>query len=1222
MADIFDTIASQQPQATATPPPPPAAPYQAAQGDIFDQFSKSAVPTTPPPQDQPASPAPVGDIFDQIAPPTPRGSTATTAPMAAPSAGKNASVPSYEERFGTGESILSRPLTTYFGIPEYREGAGGVERGVEKTLSALTSPVSLALLLATGGTSAIEEAGAAWLAEEGGEQIAKAGAKGFGDWALNWAEKNLGEGMAAKVAQTAGTVDKIASVGFAYDQIRGIANAVPQIQADIQAGDHDAALEHLTEAGIGAVFATGMVLHLKNRFGQDKYTFTPSKQAEGLLSGEREQGNNTILEVNRAAKAINLTPDENIALKVWMEAGGEKGKLVPKEVTRDLKPTNPFPDDQIKTERTVEGDLNTVTLTGPKGSHIELEIDGQTARVKGIMNAGAKGDGQRLYDNAIQWAKSSGMDRFESDKTLTDEGKDAWQRISQRHDAEFDKDGKTRFIDLAENRVPTNDYLDNQAVNVQNMDHLPPAVRKRWINVIRNAQKLRSEVKEFGSKTLTPEYADMFQTYKDVGIVHPDYKGREDYAGSVRYEPDDEGRSAYRPAESILRATKKPTHLKSKAFDNMFEAMEKGYVPKNIGAVDAFSNYVQEHRGAVGIKKAEDIYLKQTDTDGRPLAINPAAVRYLDSDTETGKTIHVPMVRIADISKLDLDTIENKVRTDEDGNHYLDVSDYTEGPKVFARNRVTEVGFKKDPETGDVMIGPNGKPVDLPVMRKTALMFHPDHIEDVRNMFDDTSWVRKTPWANSVLKTAQATKSFLLALSPFHIVTEGLRGLQIGLPMEEIMHPFNAKPIPEDHISLTEGVTHGLTLHPQTEKSLYDAGAGEGVGATGPLFQKIPVLGDIQRVAEQKLFGEYIPRLKAVGFEKIAGQLREQNHNWEDHQIYSQAARITNGIFGGLNWKQLGVSASNVDMLRMIALAPDFTGSHIDTTMSMFKPGGSVIYQSFGRMMFYNFLAAQSLNLLLHGQVHLEHPFSVADPDGKRSWSMRTLPEDTWRALTEPQSFFRNRMNPVAKTAYEALYGRDDQGKKLSDTQMVGDGIRNTIPLILQGPAGSVIHHLIPDVYSKFKTGNAEDQFYDSIMRAFGLNPAVNRTPAEKLASQRLSDRLPAGVADPSAVQRHHHLLDLEDQMRAGHTVDMHGLTPTEMRRVQTAGHEDILLSKFGRLSASDKLDVWKTATAQEKQKLLPDLLKERTKILNRLSPTERETDETYQRMRSMGLVR
>jgi hypothetical protein len=61
------------------------------------------------------------------------------------------------------------PITeSLFGMPEEREGAGGLERGIEHIASGFTSPLSLALTAATFGTgSLIESAGATALKEAG-----------------------------------------------------------------------------------------------------------------------------------------------------------------------------------------------------------------------------------------------------------------------------------------------------------------------------------------------------------------------------------------------------------------------------------------------------------------------------------------------------------------------------------------------------------------------------------------------------------------------------------------------------------------------------------------------------------------------------------------------------------------------------------------------------------------------------------------------------------------------------------------------------------------------------------------------------------------------------------------------------------------------------------------------------------------------------------------------
>ena len=140
----------------------------------------------------------------------------------------------------------------------------------------------------------------------------------------------------------------------------------------------------------------------------------------------------------------------------------EPTRVHPPEIdpaVRDHARLNPFPGEAVKI-KTVPGTPATETeaatnptarITGPNGSSIELELDGKIARVKSIINSGKPGDGQRLYDNAIHWAKDSGYDTFEGDKVQTQEGKTAWQRISERHNARISDKGVSS-IDLTGSR--------------------------------------------------------------------------------------------------------------------------------------------------------------------------------------------------------------------------------------------------------------------------------------------------------------------------------------------------------------------------------------------------------------------------------------------------------------------------------------------------------------------------------------------------------------------------------------------------------------------------------------------------------------------------------------------------------------------------------------------------------------------------------------------------
>ena len=130
---------------------------------------------------------------------------------------------------------------------------------------------------------------------------------------------------------------------------------------------------------------------------------------------------------------------------------------------KDSARLNPFPPEEVKIKESpaVKGESGegagrsagkpTVRITGPNGSSIELELDGKTARVKGIVNSGVRGDGQRLYDNAIEWAKDSGYNTFSGDNVQTEAGKTAWKRIAERHNARMSEEG-VPHIDISGSR--------------------------------------------------------------------------------------------------------------------------------------------------------------------------------------------------------------------------------------------------------------------------------------------------------------------------------------------------------------------------------------------------------------------------------------------------------------------------------------------------------------------------------------------------------------------------------------------------------------------------------------------------------------------------------------------------------------------------------------------------------------------------------------------------
>src|SRR5580658_1939059 len=224
------------------------------------------------------------------------------------------------ERMGEGQSMLTRPLSTYLGIPEYREGAGGVEKGLEKFASGLTSPLNIGLMLVTGGVGGLAEAGA----EAAGEGVASGLAGSAGRALLS----RLAPETAAAVGKAASTVSKLANMGFTANQIIDVTKAVPRIGDAIRAGDTDTAAEMITTAALGTITAGLSTAHLLRGtpgspvIEHDKEIIGKAQQQERSFNQRAEKFEHDHLDL------IKDKPTD-MAGMLYHEAGGRAGETAP-----------------------------------------------------------------------------------------------------------------------------------------------------------------------------------------------------------------------------------------------------------------------------------------------------------------------------------------------------------------------------------------------------------------------------------------------------------------------------------------------------------------------------------------------------------------------------------------------------------------------------------------------------------------------------------------------------------------------------------------------------------------------------------------------------------------------------------------------------------------------------------------------------------------------------
>lgn len=696
--------------------------------------------------------------------------------------------------------------------------------------------------------------------------------------------------------------------------------------------------------------------------------------------------------------------------------------------------------------------------------------------------------------------------------------------------------------------------LERQRQEIQNSPTISDEMKGKYDVLFKQALNLPDNVKAV-SDTLRQDYADDYARGQQLGIFDQERQGFSNYAGQHTYVPEDADASDMKPATTA--GSKSPAFTKARTFDTITDALKAGFQPQDIGLAGARGKYIRQFGQAEGLRAAEQVLQTTKAEDSAPIGVNPAKVRVIDG-------VHaIPLPQGADIAKL---TAEGRIVYNDVDKPYLDVSDYKPGPDKFKLYRVSKTMFDEEGER-------------QPIFEKANLLIHPDYLKPVMQAFQDTSWFKQNPVTNWLLGASTEAKKSLLSFSPFHWATEGERGLQMGLSPAEVFRPPQIDP---DGLAMSKGTKYGLTMFGDTSaRSLAD----EGVSSSGShLINKIPVVGNLLKSAEDQLFGNYIPRLKAAAFEKVADQLGKKNPDWGEAEVMTRAAKITNGAFGGINWRQLGVSMSSQDALRLAFLAPDFTGSQLMFAHAGLESGGSVVWQSMARIALYNMLAAQTINLLNTGSVHMDHPFSVVSKDGKNLYSVRTMPEDIAHYLTDPRGSIYNRLNPItSKPAVEFLSGKDQTGRNASYGQQLGDLLKNVVPITFQGAIPR------PDQ-------TAVQQFG----RGAGIQTTPNRSTAENLAIQKVSARGPEGAVEQGQVQSHQLANRMIDQVRnheIGTPEIMQSVLDGKITRNQAARvmKEALLPPLTGRVASlplNDALDVYEVATAAEKQELLPEMQK------------------------------
>jgi hypothetical protein len=1168
------------------------------------------------------------------------------------------------QRLGEGQSWLTKPLqTSLFGVGEYRQGATGIEKGVEKFASGLLSPVSIGLMLVTGGLGSLAEAGAATAGEEAATSLSAQ------------ALSKLAPETAASVAKAAGVVSKLANAGFTGQQILAIADKEPLLAQAIKDGNSDKAMELGTSMlleGVAARLSTQHLMKMMNPTGepvwtQDKDVIAASQQPQQLAGAKA-------LAFRKANEALIKNTPLDMAARLYHEAGQDPATLERwrQEIVDDnnikpaiqqkydtlLKQAQNLPDEVKKLSSQLRVDYAT-DLTDLKaagkfhpnsngapnyaGQHKYVFEDegGSSLRYTGLrkLTKSPEFTKPRSFDTVVDAIKAG----YEPKEIgLAGAREEYIRNLGEMHGA-IDADNKVISQTADDNRpvgidparvrvidgkkvIPVEQGAEVGAIGErradadtrQRIDDMTPEEREQAIRGLRPGETtLKPSAFRMTDEQHRPE--DFLRRVVGKAATEDEIKAAVVKEGASDLEIQNL-RDAYKAGQKIepvqVTVDKNGDVVDSSGLHRAYAAMQAG-----IEKIPVERRTLKEPRAAnsepapgkwpSGLDPIAD---KQII--GRAIAEVTKAVPGIPATIgfdELGPKAQQQVIKRALDMKVDEKTANSPTATAvrkpslapsgakviaHNGKLYWNVDDYQPGPDTFKRWR-----YRTTDKYGNA------------VFDSANTLIHPDYHEQIMQAFQDNSWFRKNPIMRSLLGASMNAKASLLTASPFHWNTMWQRGIQMGLSPLEALRPNEITP---DRLAVT--AKYGPTLSVANQRSLVAEGL-----ASNKLINKLPGVGKLMGNLEERLFGGggYIDRLKADAFDKVTAQIAKRHTNWTGDQVQFASSKIVDAAFGGLNWKMLGASMNGVDALRLIALAPDFTGSQVLFAKHGVEPGGSVIGQSLMRIALYNFGVARALNMLTTGQLHVEHPFSVVSPDGKKIYSIRTMPQDILHAMTDPRGFAYNRVNPLlVRTSIEAITGRDEQGKQADYQKQLHDLLRNVLPISSQ--------NFVPSFRRE------GEGIGTSVLRSVGVNSEPNTTSAYKLSSQLASGKSESGPVDTDKLEHHQHVLQMEDALRSG------ALKPEDLNAAiehQTISIDDAkqiwenykvtqgmdeynarLYTRATRLPMKDFFQVWDVATPAEKQVLLPLLEKKGKDYLRtsqkKMVQTERDSDPTYKRVR------
>lgn len=560
------------------------------------------------------------------------------------------------------------------------------------------------------------------------------------------------------------------------------------------------------------------------------------------------------------------------------------------------------------------------------------------------------------------------------------------------------------------------------------------------------------------AKNLTPDELKVAQAirqlYDDYLAKAQSYdlvdRGIEDYVTQVWRKPI-LGRAQF--AQFAGKLASNFRFGKQRTFENFFEGEQAGYKPVSKDISKLVGLYVSEMGKTIATRDFIKDLTTKTAEDGRPLAAPSGNASVVQEPGEQPTIL---------------------VRPDAKGKSTSDYAFWTH-PALQKWKWVAT-----DPDSGGT------------VLFRGDLRLHPDiakHVENVLTRSAIKRWYDAPSTPLGVLPKAlvkgidqwgSVTKQVMLGFfAPFHHVQEATHA--IGHHVNPL---FDLPKLDPADPAIQRAMDHSLALAGDNAAM---QNFREGVGANR-VFSKIPIVGEWANNWSDFLFHEYIPKLKLKTYNAIlernkaryADDLRSGAASLDDVEYLS--AQQTNAAYGHLNYADIGRDPTVQHIARALLLAPDFLEARTRFTGQALKgligPQGREQLAAIATLAATFYVGARILNKLGDDNYHWDEPFGVVH--GGRTYTMRSVPEDIWRAFKDSRRFIYGRVSPiVGRGAIELLTGRNFRGERTTALETMQDLLVSWIPITLRNLPG--FRDLSPSQANRTITG------WESFLGAMGV---------------------------------------------------------------------------------------------------------------------------------------